>query len=168
MSIAEAGRNHTCFCRYFAEYSTRTPMSDTSSPPRSFLITSIVALIWNAIGIFTYLASVMMSDEALAAMPEAEQALYASTPVIVTAAYAIAVHAGTLASIGLLLKKAWAVPVFIVSLVGILIQMGHAIFLTDLVATMGMGSVVGPLIITLVAAYLIWYSKDAKAKGWLK
>ncbi len=144
-------------------------MSDDSpKPPRSFLITSIVALIWNAIGIFTYLASVMLSDEALTAMPEAEQALYASTPAVVTAAYAIAVHGGTLASVGLLLKRAWAVPVFIVSLIGILVQMGHGIFLTDLVATMGMGAVVGPVIITLVAVYLVWYSKDAQAKGWLK
>lgn len=146
-----------------------TPMSDTSaSPPRSFLITSVIALIWNIIGIVTYLASVMLGDEALAAMPEAEQALYASTPVFVTAAYALAVHTGTLASIGLLLKKAWAAPVFIVSLICIIVQMGYSIFLTDLVATMGMGSVVGPLIITLVAVYLVWYSKDAKAKGWLK
>ena len=144
-------------------------MSDNSSaPPRSFLVTSIIALIWNAIGILTYLASVMMGDEALAAMPEAEQALYASTPAFVTAAYALAVHAGTLASVGLLLKKTWAVPVFVISLIGILVQMGHGIFFTDLVATMGMGAVVGPVIITLVAVYLVWYSKDAQAQGWLK
>jgi hypothetical protein len=110
----------------------------------------------------------MLSEEALATLPEAEQALYASTPALITAAYAIAVFGGTLASVGLLLKKAWAVPVFIVSLVGIIIQMGHGIFLTDLIATMGMGAVVGPLIITLVAVYLVWYSKDAQAKGWLK
>ncbi len=145
----------------------RTLMSD-SSPPRSFLVTSIIALVWNVIGIFTYLASVMLSEEALATLPEAEQALYASTPALITAAYAIAVFGGTLACIGLLMKKAWAVPVFIVSLVGIIIQMGHGIFLTDLIATMGMGAVVGPLIITLVAVYLVWYSKDAQAKGWLK
>lgn len=52
----------------------------TSRPPRSFWIISILALVWNLIGIATSLMSLTTSDEMLAAMPEAERALHTNVP----------------------------------------------------------------------------------------
>jgi K+ transporter len=49
-----------------------------------------------------------------------------STPVWAASAYGVAVTAGVLASLFLLLRKTWAVPLFTLSLVGIILQNLHA------------------------------------------
>ena len=74
---------------------------------------------------------------------------------------------GTLASIALLLKKAWAAPVFVLSLIGVVVQMGQALFMTRAIEVRGAGIVVMPLVVTTIALFLIWYSISAKHKGWL-
>lgn len=140
----------------------------TQKPPRSFWIISILALIWNAIGIVTYLMSVTMSPETLAEMTEAQRALYTDIPVWATSAYAIAVFGGTIACVALLLRKAWAVPLFYVSLVGILVQMVHAVFMTSMLEVQGAASLIMPVLIIVVAVYLISYSSAAKKKGWIR
>lgn len=138
-----------------------------TTPTRGFWIISVLALLWNLIGIATYLMTVTMSEEALAALPEAERALYTGTPAWVTSAYAIAVFGGTLASIALLMRTAWAVPLFLLSLVAILLQMGHALFGTALIVVQGATAAVLPLLIVVIAAYLAWFSRAAQRRGWI-
>ncbi|MFT4604476.1 MAG: hypothetical protein ACI9W4_001207 [Rhodothermales bacterium] len=142
--------------------------AELQSPPRSFWIISVIALLWNAIGVVTYLATVMMSEATLAMLPEADQALQANVPVLVTAAYAFAVHAGTLASVLLLLRRKWAIPLFVASLAGILVQMGYGLAVSDLIELKGLGAAVLPAVIVGVAVYLATYSRKANANGWLK
>ncbi len=135
--------------------------------PRSFLVIGIVALLWNALGVFFYLMEVTRSPEALAQMAEAERALIESLPSWVTGAYATAVFLGLLGCAGLLLKKAWGVTLFMVSLVAIVVQMGYWLFMTNSPEVYGSEVFVMPVIVTAIGAFLVWYSRAAKAKGWL-
>lgn len=135
--------------------------------PRSFLIIGIVALLWNLMGVASYLMHVTMSPEALANMPEAERALLESSPAWVTGAFAIAVFGGVLACVGLLLKKVWCVPVFLVSLVAIIVQFSHWLFMTTAIEVYGMEAAVMPLLVTVIGVFLVWYSRDARRRGWL-
>jgi hypothetical protein len=135
--------------------------------PRSFLIIGIVALLWNLFGVMSYIMHVTISPEALANMPEAERALMESFPAWATGAFAIAVFGGTLACVGLLLKKAWSVPVFLVSLIAIVIQFSHWLFMTTAVEVYGNETFLIPSLVTIIAAFLVWYSRGAKAKAWL-
>lgn len=139
-----------------------------SKPGRGFWIISVVALVWNLLGIMSYVMQVSMTPEQLAEMQDAERLLYSGIPAWVTGAYAIGVFGGTLGSIALLLRKAWAVPVFIVSLVAIVVQMGHALLMTDAVEVLGPTAAIMPLVITAVAAFLVWYALSARKKGWLR
>lgn len=144
-------------------------MSDTyddSSVPKSFLIVGVVALLWNAIGIATYIMSVTMSPEALQIMPEAERVLY-DVPWWYTSAYAIGVFGGTLACVGLLIRKAWSVNLFVLSLVAVVVQMGYALLGTDLLAVKGGSAAVMPILIVVVAGFLAWYASSARNKKWL-
>lgn len=136
-----------------------------SAPRRKFLMTGMLALMWNLIGVMTYLMEVMMTPETLAELPPAEAALRTDIPVWVTSAYAIAVFGGTLACVGLLLRKAWAVPLFAVSLLAILGQMGHALLLTEMLAVLGPTSAIVPIMIIAIAVVLLWYSVVVKQNG---
>jgi hypothetical protein len=145
-------------------------MSEESvgNPPRSFWLISIVALLWNLLGVMAYLMQVTISEEALAAMPEAERMLYENIPAWAMAAFAIAVFAGALGSLLLLLRKGVAVPVFVLSLAAIVVQMFHNLFIADTVEVMGTPAVAFPLIVIVIAVFLAWYSQTARRKGWLR
>jgi ABC-type xylose transport system permease subunit len=137
-------------------------------PTRRFWIVSAVALAWNLVGVMSYLTSVTAGPEVLAALPEAERALYANIPAWATSAYAIAVFGGLLGSVALLLRKAWAVPLFVASLIGVLVQMGHAFLMTALLEVKGASAAILPVLILAIAAYLAWYARSARARGWLR
>lgn len=145
-------------------------MNDTpdTEPSNAFWLIAAGALTWNLIGMMTYLMQVSMTPETIAEMSAAEAALYSNVPMWATAAYATAVFAGTIASIGLLLRRRWCQPVFVVSFAAILVQMAHAVFMTELLSVRGGSAAVLPVIIIAVAALLVWYSNVTKQKGWLK
>ncbi len=132
----------------------------------SFWIIGAVALIWNLMGVMNLF--MQMNADALVAMPEAQRAIIESRPAWATGAFAIAVFGGALGSLLLLLRKFAAFYLFIASLLGMLVHM---------IPYLGMaGSTIdfGPFEISMyilmplvVAAFLIWYSKHAKSKGWI-
>ena len=141
--------------------------NDRPAPGAVFWIVGVVALLWNIMGVFAFYMTAAMSPEALAALPEAEQALYGNIPAWVTAAYAVAVFGGTLGCVLLLMRKASAVTLFAASLAAVLLQMGHALFATALLEVQGPGGAAMPLLIVVIAAYLVWYAMAAKKKEWL-
>lgn len=69
----------------------------TNKPPVWFWIVSVIALIWNALGVFAYLGRAFATDEMIAQMPEDAQAEFLMEfPAWYTAAFAIAVFVGHL------------------------------------------------------------------------
>ncbi len=140
----------------------------SSGPPRSFYIIGIAALIWNLIGVMTYVMQVTMSDAAMAALPAEQQAFIQNSPVWVTAAYAIAVNAGALGCVLLLVRQSWAFLVLVVSFAGIVIQNLYGYFMGGAVDVYGAAGVGLSVAVMAIGAFLIWYAKDATDKGWLK
>lgn len=77
-----------------------------NKPPAWFWIVSVVALIWNAMGVMAYLARAFATDEMIAALPEEQQAEFlVEYPAWYTAAFAIAVFAGSFRMFSLTVKK---------------------------------------------------------------
>ena len=142
-------------------------MSEGNNPPKSFYWTAGLALVWNLFGIMAYVNQVTMSPEVLAALPDAQRAFFESQPTWVTSAFAIAVNAGTLGCLLLLLRKSWALPVFVLSTICVLTQTGYNYFVADGMAVFGASSLAVPISIIVISAYLIWFSMNAKNKGWI-
>lgn len=103
-----------------------------------------------------------MNSGMLANYPEAAQSLILSRPLWATIAFAIAVFAGALAEVLLLLKKAAAYYIFIASLLGVIVTNIHTFQVSSAIDIW-----VGSLMSLVIAAFLIWYSKLVKRKGWV-
>jgi hypothetical protein len=138
----------------------------TQKPSIYFWIFAVFALVWNLLGVMAYLQQAYMGPEDLAAMDAAERALLESRPAWATAAFATAVFGGTLGCIALLWKKTFAFYIFIVSMVGIVVQMYWQMIVVDSIAVYGPGGLVMPIMIVVFAIALIWVSKKANDKGW--
>jgi hypothetical protein len=139
-------------------------MSDLldDKPSTSFWIVGAFALVWNLLGLVFYYSHVTMTPAALEGFTDAQQAFFSSTPVWATSAYAIAVSAGVLASLFLLLRKAWAAPLFVLSLIGIIVQDLHAFVFSNGLEVWGTEGIVLPAIIIVIAVGLVMFSRKAK------
>jgi len=139
-----------------------------SRPGSVFWIIAGAALAWNLLGVAIYYRTVTATRESLAGDFTPEQIeLMVSAPVWVTSAYAIAVFGGAIGSVLLLLRKSLAVPVFALSLAGILVQNFHGFVLADGLAVWGASAAVLPAIVIVIGIALLLYARGAKASGWL-
>jgi hypothetical protein len=145
-----------------------TESLDKTSPPVWFWVISVVALLWYLMDMSAFFMRVFMTDDAIKAMPENQQHLYRNIPLWVNIVFACEVFGGTLGSVGLLLRNKWALPVFVVSILGVLSQTFHIFFLTDAASTMGAPAVVMPLLAILIGIGMIVLAKTAISKGWLR
>jgi len=136
-------------------------------PSISFWIVGGAALFWNFIGLTFYYMQVTMTPEALGGFTQAQQEFFGTIPAWATSAYAIAVSAAVLGSLFLLLRKAWAVPLFVVSLAGIVVQNLHAFLLGNGLEAFGVQGTILPAIVMIVAIALVFYSRRARGRRWL-
>ncbi len=140
-------------------------MNDETVPNvhRSFWIIGAVALVWNVMGVINFF--VQMNPDMLAAYRESERAIIENRPAWATVAFAITVFGGSLGCLLLLLRKSVAYYLFIASLLGVIVTMTHTL---GAGIDFGLGEILGIILMPLVvAAFLIWYSKQVQSKGWI-
>lgn len=141
--------------------------SQSISIPKWFWFAAAGALLWNLAGVATYLGYVTASPEAIAALPDEQKAIRETTPMFVTAAYAIAVFGAALGSIFLIMRRSWAVSMFTASLVAVLAQFGYMFLALNVLST-GAAAAVLPAMIIIVGLLLLRFSMSARRKGWLR
>lgn len=128
---------------------------------------AIAALVWNALGCMAYLADVMLSPEDVAAMSDAQRAMYESRPAWAVSATAVAVWGGLAGCVGLVVKKRWAAPLLMLSLAGIIVQDVGLFVVTEA------GSIAGPTafilqgFVLLVGIGLVVLARRATVEGWI-
>ncbi|MDY0779534.1 hypothetical protein [Tenacibaculum sp. IB213877] len=143
-------------------------MSNVNKPTVAYWIISIVALIWNATGVNMYLQQAYKTDS-FKAMYNDEKALELinNTPTWAMGAFALAVFGGLLGSVLLLLRRKFAKPVFMISLLGIIVQLIYNLFISKAMEVYGPGAAIMPIMVLIIGIFLVWYSQKAEAKGWL-
>lgn len=143
-------------------------MVHQAKAPLWFWIAGVIALLWNGLGVLAYLQQVMMSAEQFAALPEVQRDLLSTQPVWVTAAFAIAVFAGFVASICWLLRKRIAVRLFLVSLLAVIVQFSSYFIIDGYREYMaGQGWLMPALIVLFAIAFLL-IAWQAEKKGLLR
>lgn len=141
-----------------------TPMHATPTTGRLRLVGTL-ALLWNLVGVAMFWLQVTLSPASLAALPEAQRAVHAATPGWVNVAFGLAVATGVIGAMGLLRRRAWAVPAFGVSLLALLVQLVGAYAVTPAWASSGAAGLVLPVLLVVIAAALWRYAARARRAG---
>lgn len=136
-----------------------------TQPPKWYLPVTILALLWNLMGCAAYLMDMTISPEAVAALPAAQRAMYEARPAWAVAAYATAVWAGAGGSLGLVLKKRWATPLLLASLVALVVQ-DIALFGISGAAADSTAVVLQSLVM-LIAIGLVLLARKATSHTWI-
>ncbi len=136
--------------------------------PKWFWFVTIFFLLWNVMGVLSFLGHTFITEEALAELPENERALYGDYPLWTTIVFAIAVITGLLGSIGLVMKKRWSKTAFVVSLLAIIPQMIHNVFFTRSIEVYGtIQAVTMPILVVIFGVFLVWFADSCNKRGWL-
>ncbi len=140
----------------------------TSKPPVWFWIVSVLALLWNLMGVMNYLGTAFMKEAIMAEMTAEQVSLMESTPAWVTAAFAIAVWFGAAGCIGLLLRKKWAKSALGMSLIGVLVQTGYGFFMTNASEVYGQTeAVIIPAMVIIIGVFLVFFARLAERRTWI-
>ncbi len=138
----------------------------TIKPTSAFWIISVLALLWNIMGIAAYLGQAYMTEEVLKLLPQGEQDYHNYVPAWVTAVFATAVFAGVFGSLGLLMRKKWATILFIISLIAVIAQFIYNFFIQTYVEITGV-KMIWPLVVLIIAILLVFLSRKATKDGWI-
>ena len=145
-------------------------MTDSYSQKPSiwFWIISVIALLWNAVGVFQYLIKAY-NTEGFRSQYTAEQLeVIANSPAWATAAFAIGVFGGLIASGFLLMRLKLATIFYIFSLLGIFVQVYHNHFVIDSSEIMGNSAAYFSGTIVVIALLLLYFSIFATKKQWIR
>ena len=141
-------------------------MSNSNKPGITFWIVGLIALIWNGWGCFMYIAQAYDMEMATADLNTEQIAFLDAMPAWYTALFAIAVFTGFIGALMLLMKKGIATKLFLVSFVCATINQVYWLFGTDASTVFADHQpYIMPVLIVIIGIFLIWYSKDQKAKG---
>jgi hypothetical protein len=136
-------------------------------PPAWFWIVAVLGLLWEAFGVATYLMHVGVLPMDTSGMSEAETQLSENMPTWATAAYAVAVFAGLIGALGLVLRKGWSRTLLFLSLLALLVQFGWWVLLSGAMEVIGPSMMTMPAIVIVVGVILVLFANHAAKRGWL-
>lgn len=136
--------------------------------PVSVWVVGVLALLWNLVGVAAFIMQVAMPAEALQAMPAEQRAIHEATPAWLYVFYGLATFGGVLGSIGLLLRRRWAVPVYLVALVALVLQVVATYAVTPAWSVSGAASLAFPVLLVAIAIFLWLFSRRMSARGVLR
>lgn len=135
-----------------------------TTPPHLWII-GILSLLWHAAGAFDYSATQWRLDGYLSQYTPAQMEYFEAFPSWAVGTWALAVWSSLLGSLALLMRKAWAVHLFVLQLVGLALTTVYNFVLTDAAAVMGGGALVFSSLIWLIAISMLFYAYKMMKRG---
>lgn len=137
-------------------------------PPSWFVPIAVLLVVWGVAGCTSLYLHVAFGPALDPNATDWDRAFYNALPLWLTLDFGVAVGAGLLGSLALLTRSKMAVPLYIVSLVAVVVQFGYVFAATGLLAHKGVVETVPfPLFIAAVGIFQIWFAKRAERRGWI-
>lgn len=147
-------------------------MSDTRSgkTPWHVWVVGVVAVLWNAIGVFDYVMTHVQGAAymASAGMTPTQIAFYDGYPAWMTAVWALGVWPAFAASVLILLRNRFAVPVFGLSLAMFVVSLIYTYGMNDGAALLGQQAWIMSAVILVSLVLLLIYARAMAARGILR
>ncbi len=139
-------------------------MNASVKTPWWFWCISILGVLWSLMGAFDYVMLKTENADYLAKFTPEALSYFQNLPFWVVTAWAIAIWAGLLAWLCLLLRKRWAVPLFVLSLIALVINFIYWIPSGGW-SLQGVAGQIFTLIVLLIAVFGVWFSRKMRARA---
>jgi len=126
--------------------------------PVHLWIVGTLALLWDMMGAFDYLATQLKLEFYMSQFSEEQLAYFYGFPAWAVSGWALAVWGSLAGVVALLLRHKWSLWAFVISLAGMLVSSLYSFVFSNGAEIMGSGGVVFSMVIWLVAIFLVVYS----------
>jgi len=140
-------------------------MTSTTSVPRW---PALLFLLWNLLGCAMFALQSTQDLDALARTDPLQAQIWRAMPIWAWIAYLVAVLAGALGAVALLLRSRLAILLSLLCVVAVLVQFSYTFLMTDLLALRGAATLILPGIIILIAIAQLLYARSLGARGALR
>lgn len=142
-------------------------MHTTTPRPIWFIALCVLLLLWALAGVAAFGSHVLAGEAMAAARGEWDLAFHRALPAWFVWDYALATLGALAGAIALLRRSRLALPLYALSLLGVVIQFGHVFAATDLLAHNGAAATVPfPLFIAGMGVVQIAVTRWAVKRGW--
>ena len=139
-----------------------------SKRPVWFVAVAVILLLWAVAGVASFGAHVFVGEKMAAEQGAWDLDYYRALPAWFAWDYALATLAALAGAIALLMRSRHAVMLYVLSLVGVVIQFGYVFVGTDLLAHKGAAATVPfPVFIALMGCVQIVVARIALRRGWV-
>jgi len=136
--------------------------------PLHLWIIGSLALFWNAVGAFDYVATQFRLEGYMSQFTQQQLDYFYGIPAWAVAAWAIAVWFAVFGSLALLLRRRAAYALFLISLVAMVASTVHSFVLSNGAEIMGQAGMIFSGVIFVIGVLLLWYSKAMMSRGVLR
>lgn len=145
-----------------------SPTPPVRPTPRHLWVVGGLSLLWNAFGAVDYVLTHFGVEAYLAQMTVEQRAFFEGFPAWATAGWAVGVWGSVAGSVGLLLRRRWAVWAFGAALVGMAVSSVYTLVLSGGAALMGTAATAMSAVIWVVALGLLAYASAMARRGVLR
>ncbi|NNE49190.1 MAG: hypothetical protein HKP43_01525 [Altererythrobacter sp.] len=140
-------------------------MNEATKAPWHLWVVGIVTLLWNAVGIFSYMMTHLGKLEDLGMTPD-QIAFFDSFPAWSNALWAMGVWGAFFGSVLLLFRSRWAVTSIAISVVGLIGTTIYQNFMIEVPAELQ--SLPLNLTIWATTLFMLWYARKMHSEGVLR
>jgi hypothetical protein len=133
--------------------------------PWHLWVVGVLTLLWNAGGAFDYLATQLELESYMANFTPEQLAYFYDFPAWVVAFWALAVWSALAGSLALLFRSRFAAPLFLISLVAMIVTSIHNFGFSNGAEIMEQGGVIFSIVIAVVSILLVVYSRSMVSRG---
>lgn len=135
--------------------------------PWHLWVVGILAILWNMGGCYDFIMTVTQNEAYLSQLTDEQRQAYTSMPSFYYVLFGLAVWGGLIGSLLLLMRKALASTVYMISLASMAITFAYTHFIADLDMKMTSMEIAFTAAIIVVAVFLLIYSKRMGSSGYL-
>lgn len=142
--------------------------------PVWFWVVTVVLVLWGLMGLYVFYDYISSTPEKMAkyvADGELSQGYVdglMNTPAWAKAVFALAVFTGALGALCLTLRKSWAVGLYALSLLFILLSFVDMFVIRKLHVDMTSAQIGMEGVVLILGIFAFWFSRKSKSNGWLK
>jgi len=138
-----------------------TDTTGRTKAPIWFWVVAILATLWNGMGVVDYVMTQFRVEAYMASFSEEQLAFFYGFPAWFVAVWATAIFSAFIASIGLLMRKRWAEPLFGLAFFLFVINAVYQYAFIRAYAMMGNAGIIMSVLIGVSLLALLWFSRWA-------
>lgn len=142
--------------------------STAKNPNAAYWVITILALLWNLMGVAQFFMQAMNTETFRAQYTEEQLRVIEGLPLYYILIFAVAVFASFLGAVFLIARRKQAISFFTIGLVAVFVQVSYNLLINEAKTSYVFSDYALLVFLPLASIFFWYYANSAKRRGWLR